>query len=218
VAADLCVQQRNQLTKVPEPLLLDNAVCVAPINQLAMLHDYANPAEKLIADPNQDVVYGLGYLSLEKEPVVQAPDFGDRFWTLPVYDARTDQITQLGLQYGTKPGFYVIVGPNWNGGVPPGIAGVVRASTDFAASVERIAIAQRGRRLQFTDDVPLVERSAVVTGKPSTPALPAHPCAMRSTQMTGTARVSALTARSRRRAIRRSSAPMVNRSGCDLAI
>jgi hypothetical protein len=72
--------QRNQLTKVPEPLLLDNAVCVAPINQLAMLHEYANPAEKLIADPNQDVVYGLGYLSLEKEPVVlQAPDFGDRF-------------------------------------------------------------------------------------------------------------------------------------------
>jgi hypothetical protein len=99
------------LTKVPEALLLVNAVCVAPIKQLAMLHDYANPAEKFIATPNQDVVYGLGYLSLEKEPVVlQAPDFGYRFWTLPVYDARTDQISQLGLQYGTQPGFYMIVG------------------------------------------------------------------------------------------------------------
>ena len=31
------------------------------------------------------MVYGLGYLSLEKEPVViQVPDFGDRFWTIPV--------------------------------------------------------------------------------------------------------------------------------------
>jgi hypothetical protein len=90
-----------------QALLLNNAVCVAPINQLAMLTDYANPAEKLIADPNQDLVYGLGFLSLEKEPVVlQAPDFGNRFWTMPVYDARTDQISQLGLQYGTKPGFY----------------------------------------------------------------------------------------------------------------
>ena len=99
--------QRNELTKVPEALLLNNAVCVAPINQLAMLTDYANPAEKLIADPNQDLLYGLGFLSLEKEPVVlQAPDFGNRFWTMPVYDARTDQISQLGLQYGTKPGFY----------------------------------------------------------------------------------------------------------------
>jgi hypothetical protein len=119
--------------------LLDNAVCVAPINQLSMPHDYASPTEKLIADPNQDVVYGLGYLSLEKEPVVlQVPDFGDRFWTLPLYDARTDQFSQLGLQYGTKPGFYMIVGPNWKGDVRPEIAGVVRSSTDFAAIMPRI--------------------------------------------------------------------------------
>src|SRR5262249_33100390 len=121
---------RKQPQKVTEALLLDNAVCVAPINQLSMLHDYASPTEKLIADPNQDVVYGLGYLSLEKEPVVlQVPDFGDRFWTLPLYDARTDQFSQLGLQYGTKPGFYMVVGPNWKGDTPPGIAGVVRSST-----------------------------------------------------------------------------------------
>jgi hypothetical protein len=137
--------QRNELTKVPEALLLDNAVCVAPMNQLAMLTNYANPAEKLVADPNQDVIYGLGFLSLEKEPVVvQAPDFGNRFWTLPIYDARTDQISQLGLQYGTKPGFYMIVGPNWKGDVPPGIAGVVRSSTDYAAIMPRI----------FMDDTP----------------------------------------------------------------
>ncbi len=119
--------------------MLDNAVCVAPMNQLAMLTDYANPAEKLIADPNQDVVYGLGFLSLEKEPVVlQVPDFGDRFWTLPIYDARTDEIDQLGLPYGTRPGFYMVVGPNWKGDVPSGIGGVVRSSTDFAAIMPRI--------------------------------------------------------------------------------
>jgi hypothetical protein len=34
---------------------------------------------------------------------------------------------------GTAPGFYVIVGPNWKGDLPPGIAGVVRSSTDYAA-------------------------------------------------------------------------------------
>jgi len=84
-------------------------------------------------------VYGLGYLSLEKEPVViQVPDFGDRFWTIPVYDARTDQISELGLQYGTKPGFYMVVGPNWKGDIPPGIAGTVRSSTDFAVTMPRI--------------------------------------------------------------------------------
>ena len=46
----------------------------------------------------------MGYLSLEKEPVViQVSDFGDRFWTIPVYDARTDQISEVGLQYGSNP-------------------------------------------------------------------------------------------------------------------
>jgi hypothetical protein len=83
--------------------------------------------------------YGLSFMSFEKEPVVmQVPDFGDRFWTLPVYDARTDQISQLGLQYGTKPGFYMFVGPNWKGETPAGIAGVVRSSTDFAAAMPHI--------------------------------------------------------------------------------
>jgi hypothetical protein len=109
------------------------------MNQVAMLTGYVNPGEVSIADPNLDVVYGLGYLSLEKEPVVvQVPDFGDRFWTVPVYDARTDQISELGQQYGTKPGFYMVVGPNWKGDTPSGIAGVVRSSTDFAVTMPRI--------------------------------------------------------------------------------
>src|SRR5271157_3426931 len=69
--------QRTELTKVPEALLLNDAICIAPMNQLCMLTGYVNPAETYIADPNQDVVYGLGFLSLEKEPVViQVPDFG----------------------------------------------------------------------------------------------------------------------------------------------
>jgi hypothetical protein len=37
-----------------------------------------------------------------------------------VYDARTDQISELGLQYGTKPGFYMVVGPTWNDPIPSG--------------------------------------------------------------------------------------------------
>jgi len=131
--------QRNELTKVPEPILLNGAICIAPMNQLSMLTGYVAPAENYIADPNQDVVYGLGFMSFEKEPVVmQVPDFGDRFWTLPIYDARTDQISELGLQYGTKPGFYMIVGPDWKGATPAGINGVVRSSTNFAATMPRI--------------------------------------------------------------------------------
>jgi hypothetical protein len=91
--------QRTELTKVPEAFTLNNALPLAPMNKVAMLTGYVNPAETYIADPNQDVLYRLGCLSLEKEPVViQVPDFGDRFWTVPVYDARTDQIGELGFE------------------------------------------------------------------------------------------------------------------------
>jgi len=105
--------QRTELTKVPEVGLLAGVLPISPMNQVSMLTTYIDAGERFIADPNQDVVYGLGYLSLEQEPVVvQVPDFGDRFWTLPVYNARTDQMSELGQQYGTKPGFYLVVGPN----------------------------------------------------------------------------------------------------------
>jgi len=133
------VNQRTQLTKVPESGLLAGVMPISPMNQVGMLTGYVDPGERFIADPNQDVVYGLGYLSLEKEPVVvQVPDFGDRFWTFPVYDARTDQMSELGRQYDTRPGFYMVVGPNWNGKTPSGIAGVVRSSTNFAVTMPRI--------------------------------------------------------------------------------
>ena len=55
-----------------------------------------------------------------------------------MYDARTDQVSELGQQYGTKPGFYMVVGPNWKGTAPAGIAGVVRSSTNFAVTMPRI--------------------------------------------------------------------------------
>jgi hypothetical protein len=143
--------QRTELTKAPEPILINGVLPLAPMNTVVMLTDYIAPAERYIGDPNQDVVYGLGYLSLEKEPVViQVPDFGDRFWTLPVYDARTDQISELGLQYGTKPGFYMIVGPNWKGNTPTGIAGVVHSTTEYAVTMPRI----------FMDDTP-EDRAAI---------------------------------------------------------
>ena len=108
----------------------------APLNRLAMLTDYVAPEERIVACPNQDVVYGGGSLALEKSPVVmQVPDFGERFWVYQVTDTRTDSFVQLGSMYATTPGFYLLVGPDWIGDVPAGITTVFRSptSTGFAA-------------------------------------------------------------------------------------
>jgi hypothetical protein len=61
-------------------LVVGAVVPVSPTNQLAMLTDYIVPEERVVACPNQDVVYGFSILSLDREPVViQVPDFGSRF-------------------------------------------------------------------------------------------------------------------------------------------
>ena len=81
-----------------------------------MLFDYIDPGQTFVTCPNQDVVYGLGFFSLDEEPVVvQVPDFGSRFWVYALYDARTDQFAALGKPYSTKPGFYLLAGPKWKG-------------------------------------------------------------------------------------------------------
>ncbi|MGA2404798.1 MAG: DUF1254 domain-containing protein [Syntrophobacteraceae bacterium] len=125
-------------SKAPEPGLLGGVMPVA-YDGIAMLTDYISPEQRAVACPNQDVVYGPGFMSLDKEPIVfQVPDFGDRFWVYALYDARTDEFSEIGKQYGTKPGFYLLAGPNWKGEGPAGITTVVRSSTMLVFAVPRI--------------------------------------------------------------------------------
>lgn len=129
----------------------------APLNRLTMLTDYVNPEERNVACPNQDVVYGLGMITLDVSPVVvQVPDFGGRFWVYQIVDLRTDSFVQLGKMYGTLPGFYLLVGPNWNGEVPKGITRVFRASSNTALIAPRV----------FQDDTPQDKQAiqGVLTG------------------------------------------------------
>jgi hypothetical protein len=124
---------------LPSPMYLGGYLPVAPPNELCMLMDYVKPQERAVACPNQDVVYGLSLLDLRKEPVVvQVPDFGDRFWVYQVCDQRTDGFASLGKMYGTKPGFYLLAGPDWNGSVPAGIDSVFRSTTAFGVVIPRV--------------------------------------------------------------------------------
>ena len=124
-------------SKLPEPTVVGGMP--AGYGRLAMLTVYMSPEERIIECPNQDVVYGVGFFALDKEPIVfQIPDFGDRFWVYALYDARTDEFSEIGKAYATKPGFYLMVGPDWKGEKPDGITAVVRSSTTLAFGVPRI--------------------------------------------------------------------------------
>lgn len=139
------LNRRAVITKAPYPGLFNGVLPAAPRGQIAMLHDYIQPSETFVTCPNQDVVYGLGFFSLDEEPVIiQVPDFGDRFWVYALYDARTDQVGEIGKPYNSKPGFYLFVGPNWKGEKPKNVEAVIRSSTTLANAIPRV----------FMDDTP----------------------------------------------------------------
>ena len=141
--------RRQAFKDTPEPML-SGPVPIAPLNKFGMLTDYIEPEERLVACPNQDVVYGAGSLALDLSPVVvQVPDFGDRFWVYQMVDLRTDSFVQLGKMYGTRPGFYLLVGPNWRGDVPKGITKVFRSPTNTGFVAPRV----------FQDDTPEDKRA-----------------------------------------------------------
>jgi hypothetical protein len=129
---------RTSLDRVPFPGR-SGGMPVAPINQLCMLTDYIAPTQTLVTCPNQDVVYGFGALDLDAEPVVlQVPDFGERFWTYQLGDARTDSFAEIGKVYGTKPGLYLIVGPKWRGELPAGFVKALRCPTRYGYVLPRV--------------------------------------------------------------------------------
>ena len=136
------VNMHNRLSimeKLPGPGLLAGVVPAASPGSVGMLHDYITPDERLVACPNQDVVYGFGVIDGRRGPsVVQVPDFGDRFWVYQAVDQRTDSFVHLGAMYQTRPGLYLLAPQSWDGPVPGGIAGVFRFDTRIAVCIPRV--------------------------------------------------------------------------------
>ncbi len=136
------VNMHNRLSimdKLPGPGLLAGVVPAAPPGSACMLHDYITPEERLVACPNQDVVYGFGIIDAQRGPsVVQVPDFAGRFWVYQAVDQRTDSFVRLGAMYQTKPGLYLLAPARWDGAVPDGIAGVFRFDTRIAVCIPRV--------------------------------------------------------------------------------
>ncbi len=130
---------------LPEPGLIGGVVPGAPTGYVSMLSDYISEEQRFVTCTNQDTVYGAGYQRLDSKPViVQVPDFGTRFFTYQIVDARTDSFCSIGKQYGTRPGFYLLVGPHWKGEIPAGVTAVYRSPTDLCAIFPRA----------FQDDTP----------------------------------------------------------------
>src|ERR1700733_11575459 len=112
----------------------------APFNTLANAANVATPEDKFVVTPNSDTPYSYVWMDLRAEPIViTMPRIEkNRFYTGQLVYLYTFNFAYLGTRsYGNDGGNFVIAGPNWNGGTPPGIKAVLHAQTQFAYLVIR---------------------------------------------------------------------------------
>jgi len=102
----------------------------APLNMFG--HKTAFPDAKTpnARWPSTDTLYSSMWYDVSREPlIVRVPDAGNRYYFLTLLDMWTDVFASRGTRtVGNKPQAFAIVGPYWQGTVPPGVD-VVRSPT-----------------------------------------------------------------------------------------
>ncbi|MCX2180561.1 DUF1254 domain-containing protein [Streptomyces sp. SKN60] len=111
---------KSDMTAVPAR---DDARRKAPVNQFCYMRSTPDAAFTEVVSPNADTLYSSAWLDLSEEPLVLAlPDFGDRFWMVPILDAWSNVCAVVGRRtYGSSAGPFLIAGPSWSGPTPAGL-------------------------------------------------------------------------------------------------
>jgi hypothetical protein len=112
----------------------------APFNEILNMHHVATPADRAIITPNSDTPYSFVWLDLRAEPmVISVPAIEkDRYYAVQLIDGNTYNFGYIGTRAtGTEAGDYLVVGPDWKGGTPPGIKKVFRSTTPFTLALFR---------------------------------------------------------------------------------
>jgi hypothetical protein len=101
-----------------------------PANAFTHVRQFPPVTFRDVVKPNFDTLYSAAWLHLEEEPmIVSAPDAGDRYYLLPMYDMWTDIFHVPGTRTtGNGPGHFGLTAPGWEGKLPDGVARV-RATT-----------------------------------------------------------------------------------------
>ncbi|MBS0362794.1 MAG: DUF1254 domain-containing protein [Proteobacteria bacterium] len=94
----------------------------------------ATPKARVVTQPNVDTLYSTAWLDLSQGPVIiTLPPSGDRYFSLALMDAYTNNFALLGTRtLGGAGGVVTVVGPN---GVGP--KGAIRAPTDWVWALGR---------------------------------------------------------------------------------
>ena len=128
---------KEHQTAVPAP---NSTLGVAPINQLARPYQAQLTAGSLVQPmpiATYDFAYANGWFNLTKEPMVlSVPASNGRYNVMTLYDEWTNVFASLGPRTtGNGSGAYAIVGPGWNGTLPPNLT-KIQAPTNIVFHIE----------------------------------------------------------------------------------
>jgi hypothetical protein len=108
---------------VKSMLLRDEAVnpnyhTYTPINNITSQSSLAKPGFTDFT-PNNDTLYGLGWLDLSQGPVLMTVPASDgRYWTMQGTDYALNSMEYVGSRVKSEPGVYAYVQKDWKGELP----------------------------------------------------------------------------------------------------
>jgi hypothetical protein len=111
-----------------------------PVNRFAHQRALADAATADPLRPNADVLTSTLFFDVSEEPlVVSIPEGGERWWTLPMFDAWMDVFAAPGPRTsGGGAQAYALVAPGWTGTLPAAL-GRIEAPTPTGWMAARIA-------------------------------------------------------------------------------
>lgn len=108
---------------------LRDATCIGPgakvrANEIWRIEEIANPtiAEQAgYVTPNVNVIYGFGFMDLGQQPIIlRVPDSEGRYYMVEICDMWANAFAYVGgVATGYKGGIFALVGPGWQGQLPP---------------------------------------------------------------------------------------------------
>lgn len=111
----------------------------APVNTFGHARELLGPEVEFVS-PNNDTLYTMAALDVtEGAQVLHLPDTHDRYYVMQFVDAWSNNFAYLGRRAtGTQEGYYLLVGPDWEGEVPDGLP-LLRVPTNVFMIVGRYA-------------------------------------------------------------------------------
>ena len=106
----------------------------APINHFFHWRQLADASYQGGGGTNNDTLYSTAWLDLSREPLILShPDMGNRFFYFQLASLDSDNFGAIGKRTtGSKAGSFALIGPDWQGSLPPQIQKVFRSRTNHA--------------------------------------------------------------------------------------